>query len=723
MTGPNTPPRFAPHTFMLLPTLACQASCRYCFAPHESGVMRMDTLRAAVATIDRVSSVRQEIRVELHGGEPLLAGAAFYREALPLLRDTLGESAHLGIQSNLWALDTALLDLLARYRVGFGTSLDGPEDICDAQRGAGYFARTLRGIRLLQAAGIPVSVIATVARQHVGDVPRIMAFFQQEGLPYTLRGVTRPFAGGAGETALDRTDSALFYETALQTLAEHPCAGPVRDIQATVAGVFHRRADLCTFSGCLGRFLAIAPDGSLYACQRFCNAPGFCMGNAHAHPDAESIQQSEGYRRLAALEANAAESCGDCRHFDYCHGGCLYARAVAASRSEAPPHCGWEAPAAPDYATLFSTLDVRLAQEMADCLQAGTAPTPYLQMAGDRPQPAIAAQAKRMFVQAVRWGETGLPRHAFYAKKHRQEVFLNITQRCPLRCTHCGVSAGPDGVEMPLSLALQVAQDAVALGYETLSLNGGEPLTYGALPALLEGLARLNRRHTSLRLNTNLYPAFDDALADLMLAVHDEIVISVDGDEAAHDARRGPGTFARTCENIRRLVARKGRAKLSLRATLTDAQRADGTHARMETLARELGVTSLYRARVLPIGRAGALLDGCHIQTPLADEAFFAQPSAPRDGCGVGERLHVAPSGVIYPCWGRMQPGDALGHAADGLLPATQKCEQWIPVDREPRCQGCRFRYVCGGLCRAYGDVDCATRRERLETLLAIAQR
>ena len=148
---------------MLLPTLACPASCSYCFGPHEGGgVMGRETLaavvewqraRAAEEAVDGGPSDGREavggagardgeLDITFHGGEPLLAGAAWYRTALPLLREGLApRRVRFTVQSNLWLLDDGLCELFAESDVALGTSLDGPEPITDAQRGAGYFAR------------------------------------------------------------------------------------------------------------------------------------------------------------------------------------------------------------------------------------------------------------------------------------------------------------------------------------------------------------------------------------------------------------------------------------------------------------------------------------------------------------------------------------------------------------------------------------------------------
>ena len=87
------------------------------------------------------------LEITFHGGEPLIPGIDFYRMALPLLRDGLtAREVRFSVQSNLWLLTDELCELFREYGISIGTSLDGPEAINDAQRGAGYFRRTMAGI-------------------------------------------------------------------------------------------------------------------------------------------------------------------------------------------------------------------------------------------------------------------------------------------------------------------------------------------------------------------------------------------------------------------------------------------------------------------------------------------------------------------------------------------------------------------------------------------------
>ena len=108
---------------------------------------------ATVDWLEAIFPTDECLDLTFHGGEPLLAGQAWYTRNLPILRQRFGKRLKLSIQSNLWLLDDAMCDLFKEYGVSIGTSLDGPAHVNDQQRGAGYFARTMAGIETARRNG------------------------------------------------------------------------------------------------------------------------------------------------------------------------------------------------------------------------------------------------------------------------------------------------------------------------------------------------------------------------------------------------------------------------------------------------------------------------------------------------------------------------------------------------------------------------------------------
>ena len=65
------------------------------------------------------------------------------------------------------------------------------------------------------------------------------------------------------------------------------------------------------------------------------------------------------------------------------------------------------------------------------------------------------------------------------APKFVRKMSLLYTNRCPLTCRHCVVSASPERTDkMDIGLAERAIRDAAAWGVLTVGFSGGEPLLY-----------------------------------------------------------------------------------------------------------------------------------------------------------------------------------------------------------------------------------------------------
>src|SRR2546425_8439403 len=78
---------------------------------------------------------------------------------------------------------------------------------------------------------------------------------------------------------------------------------------------------------------------------------------------------------------------------------------------------------------------------------------------------------------------------------------LHPTKRCNLRCLHCYSNSAPtERDEQDVSRLMGAIADAAAQGYRVVSISGGEPLLYSALPSLLAE-ARRHGLHTTVTTN------------------------------------------------------------------------------------------------------------------------------------------------------------------------------------------------------------------------------
>jgi uncharacterized protein len=343
---------------MLLPTLACPADCAYCFGPHSLSPVMGRAVVEAVAGWQAAESPGEALELTFHGGEPLAAGVDFYRWALPLLVNQLRQRRlHLGLQSNLWLLTDVLCDLFAEYGVSLGTSLDGPEAINDAQRGAGYFQHTLAGIRRAHSHGLEMSCICTFTAQSARQLDQIYDFFSGQGLSFSVHAALPGLAAADRHWALAPEAYGELLEKLLECYLADPTKLRIGTLDAISRGISAGCGGLCTFSSCLGRYLAVDPQGWVYACQRFAGLPEHHLGNVLDQPGQENFSRSPAWQRLQARQQRVAEECAGCLHFKYCRGGCPYNSLAAGVPLGRDPYC-------PAYQHIFNTVIERAVGEV-----------------------------------------------------------------------------------------------------------------------------------------------------------------------------------------------------------------------------------------------------------------------------------------------------------------------------------------------------------------------
>ena len=328
--------------------------------------MSIDTVKGVVAWLKDFRNDR--VTFTFHGGEPLLAGADFYRQALPLLSEELKElHPEFAMQTNLWRMTPEIADILAKYHVPLGSSIDGPESITDSQRGTGYFEKTMRGYKIAKTHGLLVRFICTFTNKSVKNREEIFDFFKAQGFDLKLHPALPSLRSeNPKEWALEPSEYGELLIYLLEKSLENIGTMEVMNISDICRCVFTRRGSVCTYVDCMGNTFAVGPDGSIYPCYRFVGMPEWIMANVRDKPTMEKLMQSEPGRRMTAFSVYVDTACNDCSHIKYCRGGCPY-NAIAPSGGKiegVDPHCV-------AYKRIFSEIRDRLDKEMFDSPMTG----------------------------------------------------------------------------------------------------------------------------------------------------------------------------------------------------------------------------------------------------------------------------------------------------------------------------------------------------------------
>jgi uncharacterized protein len=411
---------------MIVPSSACPASCRYCFGPHDGcGVMSIDVVKDI---IDWQRDRPGRLEVSFHGGEPLTAGVDFFQEAIPLLEKGLSHrDVKFSIQSNLWLLTEELCHTFRDHHVSIGTSLDGPENITDAQRVIGYFRRTMKGIEMARRNGLDVGCICTFTPRSLPLLDEVFRFFMEQGLSYTIHACMPSLQYSSAESwSLSADEHYQLLTRALDLYLKNLDSIVIGTFDSMCRSVSTRQGSICTFTDCLGHHLAVGPGGGIFPCQRFVGLAEYSMGNVRTHIY-DAIHSSPVWRSFQGRQERMKDECGDCPYIEICHGGCPY-NALASNggtfeRSSKDPHCS-------AYRRMFQHISERALEEVFssenmeevitrpdhrnDLLRRGK----LISIMRDGPHPYYAARHARLILASVALA-SGDPPHIATEKLRR----------------------------------------------------------------------------------------------------------------------------------------------------------------------------------------------------------------------------------------------------------------------------------------------------------------
>ncbi|MGH3823961.1 MAG: radical SAM protein [Pseudonocardiaceae bacterium] len=209
-------------------------------------------------------------------------------------------------------------------------------------------------------------------------------------------------------------------------------------------------------------------------------------------------------------------------------------------------------------------------------------------------------------------------------------VWLEITARCQLACTHCYAESGPAGSDGAMLLGdwCQVIDEVAQLGARMVQFIGGEPTLYRRLPDLVrrargQGL-EVEVFSNLVRVSSELWEVFAQRGVRLATSYYTD-------DAAEHEAiTLGRGNHARTKANIIEALRRSIPLRVGL-VGVQDGQRVEQARAELEAF----GVTDIGTDHLRQVGR------GVRQGQPSIDQLC--------GHCAQG-KVAVSPNGDVWPC-------------------------------------------------------------------------
>jgi len=159
-------------------TLACNLHCHHCGSSAGSARANELTLEESLAICDQFPDLLVQ-EVNFTGGEPLLKSD--WQEIAQYLRDLDIETK---VLTNGLVLEPDTVQQMKEVGIaGVGISLDGLKNTHDKIRGyEGLFDRIVEGINYIIDSGLPLTIITTVNRLNIYDLPSLLSLLESLGV-------------------------------------------------------------------------------------------------------------------------------------------------------------------------------------------------------------------------------------------------------------------------------------------------------------------------------------------------------------------------------------------------------------------------------------------------------------------------------------------------------------------------------------------------------------
>jgi uncharacterized protein len=291
-------------------TTNCNLSCVYCYrgSPKEQMAMSRET---ALAALELAADSGQPFHVQLAGGEPTLEPGLI--EYLARAIRYKGWPATLAIQTNAVAITSDLAEMLRRWQIGVGVSLDGSPEVNGRLRGKS--AHALRGMDALERAGVDFNVTAVVSQANVMHLPQLAL---QLGRYEHARGLGLDLLINRGEAAkgsIAMADAQELHRTMQELVLAVSWVNRIRRTPLVLREVERMRTGASVFChAAAGASLAVHPDGRLYPCGQTMGDDDVALGTIDK-PDFSKLNALSGYEL-------GSTQCVGCPLEERCPGEC-----------------------------------------------------------------------------------------------------------------------------------------------------------------------------------------------------------------------------------------------------------------------------------------------------------------------------------------------------------------------------------------------------------------
>lgn len=307
--------------------------------------------------------------------------------------------------------------------------------------------------------------------------------------------------------------------------------------------------------------------------------------------------------------------------------------------------------------------------------------------------------------------------------------FIEVTRKCSTMCRICAIDTGRGSPDLlSLDEIKQIIDQFKDLDVKMVALTGGDPLVRDDLLQILE---YIRANDLAAGFSTSLLD-LDEQTARRLAELDVKVQVSIDGSNPeTNDFNRGKGSFEKAVAGIE-LLKKYG---VEFRIAFCIMKHNIGDIPAMVELAEKLGAKEVAFRKVKLLGRALKLKESIYPTPREMTKAYTMLYRAAYQRisggikinakynsvfftgrgygynllpCGAGRNIiHITYKGDIVPCSLFTEEKFVQGNIRKDRIEDIWKTSQLLrffrktTVDDIPKCSSCRYRYLCGGGCRA----------------------
>ena len=300
--------------------------------------MTLETMNSIFLGLFSSGWVGEELDVVWHAGEPLVLPVDYYTQAFDAIARLTPTTTkiHHSFQTNGMLVDDQWCQFFKMHNASVGVSIDGPEEIHNANRvarsGKATYSETIAGIRCLRRNDVEFSVISVLSSASLGRARELHDFYRAEGITNICFNVEE-IEGTNTSSSLLGDDKRIEYENFMRQFwnlnVGSNALSYVREFKDMLRKIVRPAEDIKIDNTLVEPFehLSVDYEGNYstfspeFLGQKNDYYNNFIIGNFWKGSLAENLE-SEAFKRLNRDVVAGVQLCRtSCEYFPVCGGG------------------------------------------------------------------------------------------------------------------------------------------------------------------------------------------------------------------------------------------------------------------------------------------------------------------------------------------------------------------------------------------------------------------